>query len=405
MQQFRYDAFDEFGKRCKGEVRAGNEAQALDMIAAKNLIPVAIEGGSSALPWWQKEVSLRGEKLNLPLAELLEFFDSISVMLNAGFGLTKSLAIFEAQTRNTRLARFSKTLRLDLENGSSLKDAMNSIEGFIPKRYQAVLVSGEVANKLAEVAADIARRVSKELTTRQEIHSALVYPIILMAMSLGVLGVIVFFLTPALMPVFTSAGAQVPLFVLAAEAVRTFLQDYWFYVFSIASLIVGFVFWQARRMGDIIPNSFFLIPSLGNHLKRRECHRILSVLSMSINNGTQLVEALSRSRSACLSAIYAQKIDATYNAVREGAPLASSLATNDVFASEIQQLLAVGEESGNLGEMLTLAETRAEAGILAETKRLTVMITPVLTIVIGLLVGGIILSAISAILDVNQIAF
>ena len=158
-------------------------------------------------------------------------------------------------------------------------------------------------------------------------------------------------------------------------------------------------------MGDTIPNSLFLIPSLGNHLKRRECHRVLSVLSMSVNNGTQLVEALSRSRSACLSAINAQKIDDTYNAVRGGAPLASSLATNDVFASEIQQLLAAGEESGNLGEMLTLAETRAEAGILAETKRLTVMITPVLTIVIGLLVGGIILSAISAILDVNQIAF
>jgi general secretion pathway protein F len=405
MPVYAYSAYTNDGSSVSGEIQAESDVAALDMIAQRGLTPINLSEGGHSGPWWSREVNLFGGSGKVKSDELERFFTSFSALMQAHFPLPRILAYCETQTKDRAMKRALGTLRTSVEDGMSLGQAMRGAGDVFPERFIALITTGESSNKLAEISASAAELLNSEAKLKREVRGALVYPAILLVMSFLVLGLVVFYLAPTLMPVFATAGAKPPAILQFMTGVRDMVLSGWPVLLAVAAFFVLTAYIFHRKLAAGFTALLMRLPLSGPYLRRRETLRLCQNLHLMLGSGATLTQSLTAAQEGSGFVAYQSLIGTAKDRIIAGGTLSETLVGNPLIDDMASTLIQAGEESDRLGEVLATVVKSLSTSTSQTLNQMIRLLTPLLTLIIGVGVGAVILSTISAIMDLNDLAF
>lgn len=403
MPSFSYTAVTKAGATTRGAIVARDEVGALDVLVRRGLTPTALRKGRwSNVPWWKRELFPR-RRLS---ARLFPIFTSLATLLNARLPLIEALGFVAAQTRDPVLHHLLSNLQDALQNGQSLTHALDSPDATaLPLRIRTLLQLGERTDTLAQTCARVASMLKSEADIAGELRSALVYPVILLAMSLLVLGMLVFFLTPTLLQVFVTAQADPPGLLSVMNAVRIAFVVHIGPLAAGVAIVALLAVLLRSRLSHALQWILSRTPITATFLRKRDSAAFCQTMSVMLQAGMSSVDGLSAATPIIRTPAWRQAITQARLDVEAGASLADALERLDQLDPIAKALIRAGDKSDRLGDMFQSAADTLHRDTQAALKRALSLLTPFLTLLIGGLVGVLIVSTITAILDLNDIAF
>lgn len=396
MPDYSFKAFAKDGALVADHVSATNRADAVRQLSARGLVAFELTEGA---------VRRIGARSKMPLKTLAAFCRQMATMVESDLPIDDALQLLARDT-NRKAAAMATGLRKSVMGGATLSSALSSYREKVPDVMIGLVAAGEAGGALAPVFHRLADGFEMELRTRDALRSALIYPAVLGVTALASLVLVLTVVAPALTPVFAGAGDRTPLsaklLIGASEALRTY---WWIGVLAlllVTLLTISSFRTPAGRAG--LARLAISAPFIGSIVTNTETSRFLHSLAALLDNGVSVVSALEITRQASGNPVVAKEINAITDRVRQGERLGDLLARSRVFPALAGQLAAVGERSGSLAKMLRHGARVMEEAAQRDVKQLLVVATPALTIILGVLVGGVVLSLLSAILSVNDLA-
>lgn len=405
MPSFAYTAIDDDGATRKGQIMAADELSALDALSAKNLVVVDCKSAKDAVPWWAREISLTGGSAGARTRDLEQFFSTFAALMQAKIPLIRALRICADQAGSTAMQRGLMAIAEGVSNGQSFGDALDDQDSIFPNRFARLLALGERSNQLEEIAIRALSAIRSEGEARRQLRSALIYPAILMLMSLLVLSLVVFFLAPTLVPVFATAGSEAPTILAAMVTIRDFLLDHWSGIFVATAAVILLTVIFRRAIAQVFEFLAMRAPFSGNYIRQRETLKICQSLGLLLTSGATLNEALNAMADEEKRAPYRGLVSEAASTIVAGGGLKDGLAVSPLIDDTARALILAGEESDRLPQMLEVATATLNTQCKEAMAQAVRLLTPMLTLILGLGVGAIILSTITAILDLNDVAF
>lgn len=406
MARYVYEAFDSDGKLKKGEIEAISRASALDALHRQGKYPLDIEEGraGAAVPWWQREVF---GSTQLPMADLALLTSELATLVKADLPLDESLRMVSLQPLMSAKSRSTASAVLEqVRSGASLSSALAE-GGRFPEYYWRLVQAGEASGSLAPVLDDLAKLIERSIETRRQLTSAMIYPMTLLVAAFIALGVIMGVLLPTIVPLFKDAGAELPPTVKVMVGARDFVLNNWAACLAILGCLIATAVVAARDARTATARDRFLLrlPVIGALIRDRETSRFARSLSTLVHNGVPLLDAVRITAGVLRNRGFINAVVAAGDSLKEGRSLSAPLIESRLFTELAVRLVGVGEKTGQLDTMLMQIANIYEATLQRQLGRLMTLLTPVLTITIGLVVGGLILSVMNAILSVNDLAF
>jgi general secretion pathway protein F len=420
LATFHYKAYTAQGVITVGTIVADGADAAIDALYGSGLTPFETYGSSddaadrsnqissvshkADAPIWKRELI---ESNHFSLKELTAFTAELATLINSALPLDAAFRIIAGPGAAPKTIRLANGLLKDVLAGLQLSEAMAQRPDIFPSDYRAILGAGEAGGVTGQVLRQISELLARRLEIRGKISSALVYPMILVLMSLVSVVVIVFVLIPSISPIFTDAGLPLP------GILNTFsdLQENW-----IASMLVlgigvatSVVLWsRAKQNAEIMTGVDRLkcsLPVVGKLIQAREAGGFARALGTLLGARVPLMSAMHTARALVtnrhLNTLYASAI----NRVPEGTPLHRAFDGTGLLPANSLRLVAVGEESGQLGPMLMQVATVIEADLQRHIERMVGLLTPILTLAVGGSIGALIMHVMSAVLSINNLAF
>ncbi len=406
MARFNYKAYDASGAFGSGEIAAQSREGALEVLARRGQIPVELKEATAAAvtAWWQREVFGSGR---LSTQNLAAFTRELASLVKAEIPIDEALRIVAVQPMMpVRLRQITNSCLERVMEGEALSDALQAQGQAFPEFYFRLVKAGEASGALSDVLVDLAKVIERSAETRSKVTSALVYPAVLLIAAVVALVVILTVLIPTILPIFEDAGAKPPLLIHVLSAFQKFLSQHWISVLcAVLATGFGFVVLAQNPAARLRLDRFWLrVPLIGGLIERRETARLARTLSVLTRNGVPILESLRIASGVMSNRAYMQAIANAGDEVKEGGTLTAPLARSGLFPDLFLRLTAVGEKTGQLDTMQLRVAEIYEAAVERQVERLTSLITPVLTLVIGGCVGGLIISVMSAIFSVNDLA-
>lgn len=405
MPRFSYEVFDASGQISKGDLEAASEAAALSTLATMGVTPISLKSGSAQEPWWAREISLTGASQTHKTREIERFFATFAALMAARLPVVDSLKFCAKQSNDLRMRRSLGRVARSVENGSTLQDGLRNEEGLFTDRLVTLVGIGEASNTLPDTAQRIAELLLAEAAFYQKIRGAMVYPVILMITATVVMAVLVFYLVPTLAPVFVSAGATLPLPLKVMLTVRSMFIDHWLMMVSLGACL-GMVFFFARKtLLAGLAATMRHLPILGPMVVQHATLEICRNLHLMLSSGATLTTAIATTRDAARSARIAEMMQHVLRDVQSGAHLSDHLSEAREFDPIAGAMIRAGEQSDQLTAVLGRISIDLTQRSTRTMKQLVQLITPVMTMLIGGGIGLVVLSTISAIMDLNDLAF
>jgi len=411
MATFRYRAYSASGDLVEGEIAAEAQDEAEDALWRRGLTPfetrrlgAARSGGSSSSSSSSSFFSFGPRPPNL--GELASFTREFATLEQANIPLDGSLRILAAQTASPSLRQLAEEILGRVVNGSSLSDALLKRPEVFSKEYVNVVHAGETIGDVGQALNDLADMLERRAELRSRITSALVYPAMLITLASVSTSIVLATLVPNIAPIFVDNNRPMPSglqFILDVEANWRPIAA----VFACAAL-GAFLFWRAARQRPAwmveIDRRLLRIPYVGPLTAQFEIARFAHTLGSLLKAGVPLLPALECARSAVSNHYLGVKIEAAIEAVRGGAGLSASLGRIDAVPAVAPQMISIGEETGKLDAMLLRVGAIFEKQTQRAIERAMGLVTPVLTIVIAVVVGGLIMTVMDAVLGINELA-
>jgi type II secretory pathway component PulF len=402
MTSYTYRAIDGNGKLQHGEVEADDEADALERVFRQGLTPTALTQGRESLRWWAKEIRFSSRPTPFTPAELEQFFSTFASVLSAQMPVTRALKTCIALNAQGSLKRHLERALIALEDGSQLWIAIGDPDGRFPDRLVKILRMGEASNSLAKVVAGIASALRSEADVRNQLRKELVYPIILLFMSFLVLSVLIFYLAPSLSPIFEATGAPLPLVITLMLGIRSSFVEYWAFLLVFFICFSLFATGIAKRLHRTLQPIFLRLPVTGRYLRERETLRFCQSLDLMLSSGARLVLAIEAAADAVTLKQWSVGLKIAANEIKSGSRLSDGLIGSGLLDAKTAAVLSAAEESDTLVEALPKIVVELHARTTRTLGQAVQLLTPLMTMLIGILIGFIILSTVSAIMDLND---
>lgn len=414
MSTFQYRAYTRQGVVMSGTIVAEELDAAIEALYGSGLTPVETvlcpdgEGVPVSLPSKRDTLRLDWPGLKrVGLKELSAFTTELASLVGSGVPLDASFRVLAGAGASPKRIVLASGLLKDILAGLQLSEAMSRRPDIFPADYIAILAGGEAGGQMAQALTLIAELLARRVDIRNKIRGSLVYPAILLLMSLMSIGVIVFVLIPNLIPIFSDAGLPLP-GILAALAD---LPDNWFKL-SLWGAFVAVVGWIAYRriVGDDatmkkLDHLKCRLPLLGPLILRREASQFARSAGSLVEARVPLMAALQTARSLVGNRYLSARYGEAVSRVPEGRALSQVLEGMALLPPAMIRLIAVGEETGQLAKMLVRVASNMEGEVQSKIEQLVGLLTPLLTVGIGGLVGALILQVMSAVLSINNLAY
>ncbi len=403
MPRFRYKAYDANGVLNSGEISAGSRPGVLEMIARRGEIPVDIveRQPEDNVAWWERD--LGGSELSS--SQLAVFTRELASLVEADLPIDECLRILVMQPLvQPRLRRMSTGLLERVTEGAQLSDALAAQPGF-PSYISRLVSAGEASGSLGLVLDQLAVYLERIAETRSRIISALVYPTVLVVASVAVIGVISTVLLPAILPIFEDARVEPPAIVRALSALGESAAALWIVGAVLSGLLAAIMIKPFRdALRAPLDRLLLRLPIAGQLIIQRETGRFARIMALLLGSGVPMIDTIRVAAGTLSNIPFRTAMSHVADRVKEGRGLASTFATTGLLPDLFLRLTTVGEQSGQLDTMLLRVAEIYESAFNRQVDRLTVLFTPVLTLLIGGLVGAIVVSVLSAVLSINDLA-
>lgn len=333
----------------------------------------------------------------------MDFTRQLSTMINSGLTLTNALTILQDQARPAMDKMLSVIIR-KIEGGATFHSALLTYPNVFSKVYVSLIKSGEAAGKLDRILGELADSLEKQEAFKRKVKGALIYPAIVITGMVIVAFIMMVYVVPKLTEMYEEMEADLPLPTQVLIGISNFLASFWYLVVIAAiSLIYGFNRWRRTYLGREAFDSFILkIPIIGKLITKIILTQVIRTLSMLINAGVPIIEALNIVADAANNAIFERSIREAAKKVEKGLPLTVALEKYEEYPTVVIQMISVGEQTGKVGEVLARVAVYFEQEAEVAIKGLTTAIEPLMMIVLGIGVGFIVISIITPIYNLTS---
>jgi type II secretory pathway component PulF len=393
LQEYTYRAVDpKSGSTLKGTIEAQTEASVTSKLKAQGLTPLEVTLKSKT--GLNRDIKLPGGSRHVSAKTLAVFARQMAGLINAGLPLMRTLSILIEQTEDKRLKPALIHVQADIESGSSFSAALSRHPQTFPPLMLSIVRVGEMGGFLGGALTSIADNYRREAELQNKIRAAVTYPIIVLIIAIiGVL-VMVTFVVPVFENMFASLGSSLP---LPTQILVTLSKNMWWVLPLIAVVIIIAVLWwrankhteQVRRVVDPIK---LKLPIFGKLTTKIAVARFSRNLSMMLAAGVPIIQALSIVGQASNNWKIEGAVRDIQESIRQGRSFANPLAKAEVFPPMVAQMVAVGEESGTLVDMLQSIAEFYEDEVQTSTEQLSSTIEPVLIVGLGIVIGGMVIS-------------
>jgi type IV pilus assembly protein PilC len=387
---YTYKVRDRAGRILEGSLDGANERLVLDKLRELGYTPVSItENRRSAL---KRELSLGRNKVGL--RDLVVFSRQLATMVNSGLSILRALAILADQTESSTLAGIISEMKGDIERGMSLSQALARHPKAFPLLYRSMVRAGEIGGVLDGVLLRLATMLEKQLELRGKIRSAMTYPAAVGVIIVLIVAAMLAFIVPTFEGMYSTMGGTLPVPTrLLIGASNGFTKFWWLVTGLIVGAVVAFKRWVRTEHGRLRWDTMALRAPVFGRLKHKTAiARFTRSLSSLLRAGVQAVEALEMVADTAGNALVAVALRDTAMRVRRGESLASSMGTHPVLPPMVVQMVAVGEETGALDDLLERIADFYERDVDAMVSSLTSLIEPMLMAVMGTVVGGMVVA-------------
>jgi type IV pilus assembly protein PilC len=380
---YAYKVRDRGGNLISGTLVADNEGLVLQRLREQGLTPLEVgkQGRGLNIELTKKKVKLK---------ELAVFSRQFATMVNSGLPILRALSILADQTSNPELAKTLAACRVDIEQGASLSSALQKHPKVFNDLYVSMVKSGETGGSLDSVLLRLADMIENEVRLRGKIKSAMTYPVAVVALVGLIMTAMLLFVVPQFKNIYGQLGGTLPLPTRLLLMASDIFKKFWFIV--LIGIFVGRFFfrrWKATPAGRESVDAFKLrVPVFGSLFHKTALARFAGTLSMLLRSGVPILQALDIVSDTVNNKVISKAVGDVQASVREGESMAKPLAKHKVFPPMVVQMLAVGEETGQVDVMLEKVATFYNQEVEASVDALTSLIEPLLIAVIGGAVGA-----------------
>lgn len=405
MTIFRYEAVTGSGETVTGEMEAESQSAVVEYLHGLGHVPIRADNAAGSLLMRVLMVELK-RRSTPPARDLAMLTQQLATLLHAGLSLDRALEIAERVVSRRQDRERLRRILEKVRGGSSLADAMAAQGEMFPRFYLGMIRAGEAGGSLDSTLRHLGEFLERADAAREQIRSALIYPLIVLVTGCGSVALLFGFVVPRFRPLFEQAGSALPFAAEAVLAVSDGLQTYGWLVLVAVPAVVGAVimemrnstrrrWWDRRMLG---------LPMLGDLVTKVEIARIARTLGTLLKNGVTPLTALGITRETTGNSVMADALAATGERVKEGKGFAEPLAETGVVPALAIQLIRVGEETARLEEMLLKVAEIYEQESRRSVDRLLALLVPALTIGLGVMVALVIGSILTAVMSVYEIA-
>ena len=386
LESYVWEGKDRRGNKSKGELTGSNLALVKAQLRKQGIVPDKVK---------KKPKPLFGGSKRITPFDIAMLTRQLATMMKAGVPLVQSFDIVADGLENKGLQELVMSIRNDISSGTSFAGALRRHPRHFDDLYCNLVESGEKAGALESMLDRIATYLEKTEILKKKVKKAMTYPIAVIVVALIVTAILLVKVVPQFEALFQGFGADLPIFTQMVVNLSEWMQAWWFVVLlGIAGTI--FAFKEANRrsqkFSDAMDRVSLKLPVVGEILDKSAVAKFGRVLSTTFAAGVPLVDALDSVAGATGNAIYRDAIQKIKNDVSSGTQLQASMRQVDVFPVMAVQLTAIGEESGNLDEMLAKVADHYEAVVDDMVDNLTALMEPMIMAVLGVLVGGLIIA-------------
>jgi type IV pilus assembly protein PilC len=399
MKRFIYKAKDKTGRLVIGEVEASTPEQAAKLVRGKSLVVISIKAKIDS------PLSLiKGLRDKITQQDVTTFTRQLSTMINAGLPITESLLILRSQSKSS-MQKVVAQILADVESGQSLSSALEQHPKVFSRTYMALIRSGEVGGVMDEVLARLADSMEKQQEFKGKVKGALIYPAIIIVGMFIVVLIMMIFVIPRLTSLYSEFNAELPLPTRILMGISDIVITLW-PVFLILGAVGAYVFklYRATKIGrNKTDRLMFKLPIIGDLQRQVILTELTRTLSLMVGAGVSILEALNITAEVVSNSIISDALKDVAKHVEKGFPIAFAFARHpDAFPFLLSQMIAVGEETGKMEEVLTKISHIYEIESDQRVKSLTAAIEPIVMVLLGLGVGFLVIAVILPIYNLTS---
>jgi len=382
---YSWEGKDKKGKAVKGEMRATGDSFVNATLRRQGIVVTKVK----------KQSTLFASKGSVSEKDITLFTRQLATMMKAGVPLLQSFDIVGKGHSNPAVAKLLGDIKADVETGSSLSAAFRKYPLYFDALFCNLIGAGEQAGILDTLLERLATYKEKILAIKSKIKSALFYPISIIVVAFIITAVIMIFVIPAFKELFSSFGADLPTPTLIVMAISDFFVQWWWAIFGSIGFGLWFFFYTWKRslaMQATMDRLILKIPVFGELIRKATIARFARTLSTMFSAGVPLVEALDSVAGASGNRVYYDATKKIQSEISTGTSLTVAMQNTGVFPNMVLQMTAIGEESGALDSMLSKVADFFEAEVDDAVDALASLMEPIIMVVLGVLIGGLVIA-------------
>ncbi|MCR5771652.1 MAG: type II secretion system F family protein [Butyrivibrio sp.] len=398
MPTFGYLAFDASGKQVKGSMDGDSREQIIRELKFKGLTPVKVESQNLLT----RDISFEfGGVKTKELAIFCRQFVSIS---KAGVPIIQNMQLLSEQTENKVLANAIKEIVTDIEKGETLTSAMEKHKKVFPNLLITTVGAGEASGNLDMAFERMAVQLEKTALVEDMIKKAMVYPIMVLIVAVGVVGVMLIVVIPSYTDMFDQLGTELPAITQMVVDMSDFVIAKWYLIIAVvAAVIIFFKWFQGTSVGQMTLGRLQMkLPIVGDLTQKKACSNLSRTMSTLFASGVSIVDSIDITARTMDNILYKNALTETKDAVIAGQPMSIALENTKMFPPMMYHMIRIGEESGSTDEMLEKLAEYYDQEVEAATAALMAAMEPLIIIVLAGVVGFLIAAIMSPMMTMYE---
>jgi type IV pilus assembly protein PilC len=388
---FHYNSIDATGRKTKGTVEAPNEAAASHLLRARGEVPLELSAAGHGL---KQDLKIPGLGGRMKGKDLAIFARQFATMTSSGMSLLRSLAILEEQTSALSLKKAVGEVSTDVAGGASLSGAMAKHDRVFPRLMVAMIRAGEAGGMIDRALEQIADSLEKDTALRGKIKGALTYPAIVLGFTFVLIAAVLVFIVPVFEAMFKNLGGELP--AITQFLVTTSHNMWWIGPLFLGAGIGGTILFKRRLRENAdfrlsVDRAKLRMPVFGSLFSKLAMSRFSRNLGLLLNVGVPVMQALAVVGETTGNEVINAAMKDVQNAVRGGQPMSTAMRLHKVFPEMVVQMIEVGEESGQISQMLDKVADFYDREVDSAAESLTASIEPIMVLVMGAVVGGMVI--------------
>jgi type IV pilus assembly protein PilC len=388
---YNYNSIDASGRKTKGTIEAANEAAAGHLLQQRGEVPLGLSVAGQGL---NRALKIPGLGNRTKLKDLAIFARQFATMTASGMSLLRSLAILEEQTSAPTLKKALGEVRADVAGGVSLSAAMAKHDRVFPRLMIAMIRAGETGGMIDRALEQIAASLEKDTALRGKIKGALTYPVIVLCFTFVLIAAVLIFIVPVFETMFHNLGGQLP---AITQALVDISHNMWWIGPLVLTVVIGASLTYKNRRRESAEFRLksdqikLRMPVFGQLFRKLAMSRFSRNLGLLLNVGVPVMQALSVVGETTGNEVINAAMKDVQSAVRDGQPMSSALRRHPIFPEMVNQMIEVGEESGQISQMLDKVADFYDREVDSAAESLTASIEPIMVLVMGAVVGGMVI--------------